>query len=206
MRGIPCIHANGLATDENEAIGIIASSRTGKTTLSACLFEMGLQLMTDDMLALHPNKAEWVVHPGWPQLRMWPDMASKFSNISLEKLKRVHSRFEKRVVDLKTDESVGTCQSSRSLKRLYLLERLNKEVGDIEIQDIPPGEALIHLLQNSMLADAYKGLGIEQMRLHRLAELIGQVPVKKIVYPSGMNNLPRVCEQIHTDLKIANKA
>jgi hypothetical protein len=205
-RGIPCIHANGLAVDDFNAIGIIAPSRMGKSTLTLALLESGLELMTDDMLALHPDKAGWKVSPGWSQIRLWPDMASALIGDSFNSLDRVHSRFEKRKVELSHVDKFRICNGSRALKKLYLLERKSEEKGEIEFQDVTPGNALIHMLQNSILADAYRGLGIEQMRLDNLADVLGQVELKKIVYPTGLNHLPKLCEQILIDVKIVSQA
>jgi len=207
QRGTPCIHANALAAGE-VAIGLIAPSRTGKTTLTAALLECGLQLMTDDMLALHRSAGQWRVYPGWPQFRMWPDSAQRYAGDDLEVLAKVHDRFDKRVVEVETGEGSGFCSHSRPLDQLFLLERReagNGEQGEDEevaIEDLAPGEALIHLLQNGILGDAYQALGIERSRLGTLAELLNAVPLKKISYPSGLQHLRRVCERIERELAV----
>ena len=195
LQGIPCIHANALAVGKG-AIGIIAPSRTGKTTLTAALLDAGLGLMTDDMLALHHAGGQWLVHPGWPQLRMWPDTARRFAGAGLHALPRVHERFDKRIVHLEAHDRFAFCSQSRPLERLYLLERRETTHGETETTDIPPGEALLHLLQNSMLADAYRPLGLEQQRLEKLAALLGDIPLTRIRYPSGMHHLSAVCQRI----------
>ncbi len=195
LQGVPCIHANALAVGKG-AIGIIAPSRTGKTTLTAALLEAGLALMTDDMLALHPAGGQWEVHPGWPQLRMWPDTARRYAGDGADRLPRVHDRFEKRVVHLEPHGRYAFCNRKRPLERLYLLERMEAGEGEIEQTVIPPGEALVHLLQNSMLADAYQALGLEQRRLRLLAGVLDEVPLIRIRYPSGPQPLDRVCRHI----------
>ncbi|MBL4782715.1 MAG: hypothetical protein JKX92_10785 [Porticoccaceae bacterium] len=201
LQGVLCIHANTLAVGDF-AIGMIAPSRAGKTTLTAALLQRGMQLMTDDMLALHPSSGEWKVYPGWPQLRMWPDSAEEFSANGLKIQERVHGRFEKRVVDVAIENSF--CKQSRPLEHLFLLEMRDVEKGmapgEVEFTDVLPSEAMIHLLQNSILGDAYQPLGIELVRLQTLAELLDQVPLKKLSYPRGMENLPWVCEQIKKEL------
>ncbi|MCB1843993.1 MAG: hypothetical protein KDI09_13600, partial [Halioglobus sp.] len=164
QRGIPCIHANALAAGD-KAIGLIAPSRTGKTTLTAALLGHGLQAMTDDMLALHPNAAQWEVHPGWPRLRMWPDSAESFTGQGAQTLAKVHERFEKRLVKL--EEGGAFCAQERPLRQLYLLERRASEAGEVVITDLAPGEAIIHLLQNSILGDVYGALALEAKRLKK---------------------------------------
>ena len=197
LAGVLCIHANALALDDF-AIAMIAPSQAGKTTLSAALLQQGLQLMTDDMLALHRDANGWRVYPGWPQLRMWPDSARAFSASGFKAQAKVHQRFDKRVVDVAVNDRF--CEQSRPVKHLLLLEMRNRETGgapgEVEISDISPTEAVIHLLQNSILGDAYQPLNIEPARLETLANLLNQVPLKKLSYPGGMEHLPWVCEQI----------
>lgn len=202
QRGLPCIHANALAVDD-VAIGLIAPSQAGKTTLSAALLEHGMQLMTDDMLALYAGQDGWTVYPGWPQLRMWPDSAQRYVAPNKPALAKVHDRFAKRIVDAESIGASSFCTGSRPLKQLYLLDRKQSTKagqGEVKIETISPSEAMIYLLQNSILGDAYQALGLESSRLKALARLVRQVPFKKISYPSGENSLPWVCEQIKRDL------
>jgi hypothetical protein len=201
LRGIPCIHANCLAMGD-KAFGIIAPSQTGKTTLTAALLESGLQVMTDDMLALHQRSDGWIAYPGWPQLRMWPDVASQYTNSCTEKLDKVHHRFDKLVLNLTKSEKFKVCKIHKPLRQLFLLERMNEISDEVYIQDITPRDALIHLLQNSILGDAYQALGIEQARVKRLAALLSRITLKKIQYSSGFEYLPKVCARIHAELKM----
>lgn len=189
LHGVPCIHANAVA-GPGGAIGLIAPSRTGKTTLTAALLERGAQAMTDDMLALYRDgQRGYRVFPGWPQLRMWPDVAAHRAPQGLEALPRVHERFEKRVVDLETNYKKQFCHRAEPLQGLYLLDRRVADHGEVTIRRLGSGEALLCLLQNSMLADAYRPLGLEKQRLAALADLLVQVPVFKVRYPSGSKEL-----------------
>jgi len=216
MRGVPCIHANAIATDAG-VIGLIAPSRTGKTTLTAALAARGMAMMTDDMMAIHKTAAGWRVFPAWPQLRMWPEVAQHFVK-NADSLRRVHSRFEKRVVRL-NEQNAPVCSSasypdmglgypnisysnkSGLLKQLYLLERTDDAQTEIAIEPVTAAESLLALLKNSMLADAYRPLGIEPTRLNALAQLLKVVQVKKVVYPSGKAHLASVCRCIEMDLE-----
>ena len=194
-KGIPCIHANALDTGR-EAIGLLAPSRTGKSTLTAALLEAGMQMMTDDMLALHPTREGWRVFPGWPRLRFWPDMAANLLGRDPAPMERVHERFEKRILDLQENRRWAHCESPRPLKALYLLDRQAEPSGEVRITSLSPGEAMLHLLQNSMLADAYRPLGLERARLEVLAGVVGRIPLWRIRYPSGLERLPEVARAI----------
>lgn len=199
MRGVLCIHANAIATDMG-VIGVIAPSQTGKTTLTAALAARGMAMMTDDMMAVHKTVEGWKVYPGWPQVRMWPEVAQHFVK-KIDNLKRVHSRFEKRIVDLREQDGLRYSNKSGLLKRLYLLERLDSNDAAVVIEPVTAAESVMSLLQNSMLADAYRPLAIEESRLKKLALMLESVEIKRVVYPSGKEHLARVCESIEADVK-----
>lgn len=199
VRGVPCIHANAIATDAG-VIGLIAPSQTGKTTLSAALATRSMAIMTDDMMAVHKTQAGWTVFPAWPQLRMWPEVAKHFVG-SAESLPRVHGRFEKRVVNLADQSALRNTDHSGPLKCLYLLDRRRDETTAVSIAPVTAAQSMLALLQNSMLADAYRPLGIESSRLKTLASLLEAVPVKRVVYPSGKQHLDNICERIEIDVK-----
>lgn len=199
MRGVLCIHANAIATDRG-VIGVIAPSQTGKTTLTAALATRGMAMMTDDMMAIHKSVDGWKVYAGWPQVRMWPQVAQHFVKNS-DNLARVHSRFEKRIVDLKDQDRIRHSSKSGLLKRLYLLERLDDNDAEVVIKPVTAAESVMSLLQNSMLADAYRPMAIEESRLIKLALMLESVEVRRVVYPSGKEHLARVCESIEADVK-----
>ena len=196
-RGVLCIHANAIATDTG-VIGLIAPSQTGKTTLTTALAVRGMALMSDDMMAIHKQNEEWRVYPAWPHLRMWPDVAEYFTK-SPTSLKRVHSRFAKRIAKPDEIDGLNYVEKSGLLKRLYLLKRVDDQSVNVSIERLTANESIVTLLQNSMLADAYRPLGLESGRLMTLATLLDKVSVKRIVYPSGKSHLAKVCKCIEED-------
>lgn len=199
IRGVLCLHANALAT-ERGVIGLVAPSQMGKTTLTAALAASGMAIMTDDMMAVYPSDAGWRVFPGWPRLRMWPDAARYFVGDAVEQLARVHTRFDKRVVNLEENVGFDFCRHSGSLNRLYLLERRDDASDDVVMEEMTPRSGLLALMQHSMLASAYRTLGVEEQRLEKLSALVTSVVMKKIVYSSGRQSLERVCKAIQSDL------
>ncbi|VAW89974.1 hypothetical protein MNBD_GAMMA17-803 [hydrothermal vent metagenome] len=198
LQGVLCIHANAIATDVG-VIGLIAPSQTGKTTLTAALAARGMAMMTDDMMAVHQIEMGPKVFSGWPQLRMWPEIAQHFIE-NVDDMQRVHKRFEKRLVKLSDQNSLTYSSKSGMLRSLYLLERVENNKASICIEVVTAAESIECLLQNSMLADAYRPLGIESARLKALALILGEVRVKRITYPSGKERLTEVCEAIEADL------
>lgn len=208
LNNILCIHANALAY-KNQAIALVAPSRTGKTTLTAAMCAHGFAMMTDDMMALHKNKQdEYIIYPSWPIARLWPDsMNNLLENNKLAKsdeyYQNVHKQFDKKQVNFNDEHSLTFCHQTKKLSTVYFLNRVThaKNNTDVIIEKIPPAQAIILLIQNSILGDAYQALNLEKNRVKELSTLVENINFKKITYPSGMEHLNAVCQAIEQDIE-----
>ena len=70
---------------------------------------------------------------------------------------------------------------------------------NIRIEPIPSSEALIELVRESFLVRILHAAGIQEARLERLGRLVEEVPVRRLIYPSGLERLPSVLEAIRED-------
>ena len=199
LRGHLCLHANTMVNNDN-AFLFLAPSRTGKSTLTTAMTSRGYSLTTDDMACIYEEKQGYCVYPSWPKVRLWPDSEAYLNDsMSFDKsgTKKVHERFAKHEIVLRDAGS----EKAAKVKGLYFLRREENYTGKTKITLMPTSKAMILLLQNSMLGDAYKSLGIDKTRFTRLADLIKNVPVFEVLYPSGLEHLEAVCADIHDDLK-----
>jgi len=204
LQNILCIHGNALEY-KGQTIGLVAPSGTGKSTLSASLCESDFCWMTDDMMALHPENAGagYRVYPSWPIARMWPDSVEHTLQQDHQALSKVHSGFNKRIVHL-TGQLTGKLavgSSSQTLSTIYVLNRVAQATKSCEIKTVKGSEALILLLQNSILGDAYRALGIEQSRMAALSRVIANIKIKQVTYLGGSDNLHIVRNRIVNDLE-----
>ena len=219
FKQVPCIHGNAISYGDL-SFGLVAPSRTGKTTLTAALCQHGAQLMSDDMMALHPctsgissneigsdgnEQRHYEVYSSWPIARMWPDAISAALGTDEAQFAKVHDKFSKRLLNAQEDLQYNP--DKRSLNAIYILNRIDgqhnseDELKPCTITTVAPSKALMILIQNSMLADAYSALGIEQARLKRLIEVVQSVPIKQVNYYSGIKQLPKVCQTILHDIE-----
>jgi hypothetical protein len=201
-QGIPCIHANAVSFND-QAYLIIAPSRTGKSTLTTELLNHGFQLMTDDMAAIHPTtKNEYTIYPSWPKVRLWPDTLESaektWAKTTLDAAKpqitnsKVHQKFAKAEIDLCQVSDNIWQQTPCSLKAIYYLDRQEHTNHICKITQLHASQSLMLLLQNSILANAYTSMGVEQKRLAYLAEMLTHIPLFKMTYKSGLDNLSDV--------------
>jgi len=202
LNNVLCIHANALAY-QDKAIAVVAPSRTGKTTLTAALSQTGFALMTDDMIALHEVEQGYQIYPSWPVARMWPDALNDIQANVNEPYKKVHEKFEKRIINIEKTKGFEFCNQPKKLQVIYLLNRLpntqNSNVPLCEIVPIATAQALIVLLQNSILGSCYRALNLEKSRVAALSKLLSKVTFKQINYLSGKEHLAAVSEMIKND-------
>jgi hypothetical protein len=121
--------------------------------------------------------------------------------IAAPQKKQVHQNFTKYEIEFNSDNNIWRHQPA-TLKAIYYLERLEETANvECEIEKLSASNALIILLQNSMLADGYVDMGIEVKRLTSLAKLLGSIPLYKISYRSGLSNLDNVAKCLKEHLK-----
>jgi hypothetical protein len=200
LRGIPALHASSVVV-EGSAVAFLATNKGGKSSLAASLMQTGCPLLTDDILPLEQRGETFLVRPGYPQMRMWPDQASHFLG-RYEDLGVVHPAYSKRRVPVGGD-GFGTFYSDPvPLTCFYLPERRDPaEWGtDIEISFLSRMEALMSLVGQSFVPHTVEALGLQSRRLSFFTRLLSQVPVRRITYPEGYARLPQVRRDIFDDL------
>jgi hypothetical protein len=182
--GIPMLHAAAVRMNAG-AVGFIAHSGGGKSSLTAALLQAGASLLTDDLLPVEESEGTFLVRPGYPQMRMEPDSARHFLG-TVEGLAAVSPD------DSKLHVPVGNfCDTPTPLSALYLVER---RPGPPEILPLTRRQALIELVRHSFSPYLVEAAGLQPRRLDLFARLVRQVPVRRLCCPQGLEHLPEVVE------------
>jgi hypothetical protein len=199
-RGTLVLHASAVSVNER-AVVFLATNTGGKTSLSTSLMKAGHPLLTDDLLAVSVLEEAAVGHPGFPQMRMWPDLADHFLG-GHARLPQVLPNTDKRRVTVQAEGLGSFCTADRPLARLYLPVRVDDPEARIRVEPIPPQKALIELVRESFLGTVLEKAGLHRERFARLASLARHVPMARLVYPSGLDRLPEVRDAILDDLGV----
>lgn len=194
-RGLPTLHASAVAVN-GHAVAFVSRHGGGKTGLAAAMVQAGFPLLTDDLLVLEEREGRWEARPAYPEMRMWPDEAAHFAGPP-EALPLVQADSEKRRVAIGNGGLGSFLDASAPLACVYLASRRPERDGDIEIQPVSRGEALIELVRHSFSPRLVEAAGLQPARLDRLARLVRAVPVRRLVYPSGFDRLPEVVRFLH---------
>jgi hypothetical protein len=197
-RGAAALHASAVNVN-GQAVVFLATNTGGKTSLSTTLMQAGHSLLTDDFLAVTFSGQTAVGHPSFPQMRMWPDLADHFLGGHAD-LPQVLPNTDKRRVPVGARGLGRFCNESRPLSRLYLPLRVDDHAAPVRLEPVPPQQALIELVRESFLKTVLEKAGLHRERFARLASLVSQVPMARLVYPSGLDRLPEVCAAIVEDV------
>jgi len=193
------LHASAVALD-HRAGAFAARQGEGKSGLAAALLQSGGALLSDDVVPLERRGSEVIAHPGFPQMRMWPDEAACFVE-RFEHLPRVHPDLEKRWIPVGRDGLGVFHDDDAPLSCVYLLDRRKEGDASIEIREISPRDAVIELLRHSFTPLMVEAAGLQPARLDLLSHLVLQVPVKRLRYASGFDRLPQVADAVRRDLE-----
>jgi hypothetical protein len=185
--GLPVLHASAVAIN-GKAVGFLSTNHGGKTGLAAALLQAGAELLTDDLLAVEETPEGFLARPSYPQMRMWPDEATHFLG-GYEDLPIVHPDYTKRRVPVDRFSA-----SARPLTALYLPER--QEGGKVRIEPVSPSTALLEIVRHSFSPYLVEAVGWQPRRLEVFSRLVKTVPVRRLLYPSGFPELPRVAAAI----------
>jgi hypothetical protein len=199
--GIPVIHASGVVVDD-KAIGFMSHSGAGKSCLAAAFVSSGYPLLSDDTLALEITDTATLAQPGYPQLRLWPREATYFLG-RYRDLPIVGSDSPKRRVPLAAVGFGSFCPEPQPLVRLYLPQRRDpSDDTSVNISPLPLRDAFFMLIRTGYLTREAEALNLQSRRLDVFADLARRVPVRRLTYPSGLDNLPRVRDAVLADLAL----
>ena len=198
-QGICALHAAAVAV-EGRAIAFMAANHGGKTGLAAALMAAGVPLLSDDLLPIERRDGRLFAHPGYPQMRMWPDEVEHFP-VRRRTLARVHPRLDKLRVPVGEGAFGAFHSDALPLACLYVPERTAAEgpASEIRIAPLSPRRALIELVRCSFSPFLVEAAGLQPGRLDLLAGLARSVPVRRLVYPSGFEHLPEVRRAVLAD-------
>ena len=199
-RGIPALHASA-AVVHGRAVAFLSDNSGGKSLLAAALMQSGHPLLTDDILPIEHCHDTFLGRPGYPQMRLWPEEALHLLG-HYEDLELVHPAISKRRVPVGSDGFGTFCDASQPLACLYLPERRDPVANGTktELTTVSPRDAVIELMRHSFVPRVVEATRLQPQRLDLFAQMARQVPVRRVVYPSGLEHLPRVRDAILEDL------
>ncbi len=191
LRGATCLHASAIQIG-NGAIAFLGHSGSGKSSFAARLVADGCSLVTDDILPVTMNQSGCIASPGYPQMKIRPDMGGQFAIRAADDLP-----LGKHLQPVGRGWG-GFADQPLPLARAYLLERDEQSPSTIssntpKIDELNPSSRFVELLRFSFCARVVGPLGLEAARLRDVDGIAERIPIFRFRYASGVDNLNAAC-------------
>jgi len=197
LRGVTCLHASAAIVD-GRAFAVVGQGGTGKSTSAAVFARLGLEVLTDDVLALRDGGASFDAQPGLPRVLLWPEsVTALFGNP--EALPRIVRTWNKRYLDL-TEPGYHFARQAAPLGAIYVLGERLAAAAAPEITELKGASALVRLLANTYAND-FLDDRLRAVELEVLGRVVGHVPIRLLRAPDDRHASPRVCEAIVADFR-----
>lgn len=192
LQGLTGLHGTALVKD-GCALGLLAPSGYGKSTLATVLLRRGLDLLTDDVLATEVTESGVFVLPSRPQLKLWPDSVKQLlPGAAAEPLTNYLSWLDKRVYT-PSAQADYLSQPARLTAMFALVP--SDSSAPIEINMLRGKLALITLLglgyQAGQLSRESK---LVDSRMDHLGKLAERVPLYTLTCPRSFERLDELAD------------
>jgi hypothetical protein len=197
-RGVESLHGTVVRVD-GEAIAFLGNCGYGKSTLAAMMLARQFAVLTDDLMVLEQHGRTWIVHPGMPQIKLFPAVARALlgSDAGGTPMNPGTSKLVFRL---------GGEQAARSpvpLKALYVLSEPSspgtRASAGVLIEPLSGRDAFLEVIRaafNLVVLDPQR-IANQFAFATRLAE---SVPIRRLTYPRRLSALPEVCDAVLADL------
>lgn len=197
LRGITCLHASAFSVD-GHAVALVGPSGVGKSTTAAAFAGRGFAVLSDDMLALEDQHDNFIAHPGYPRLRLWPDAAGILYGAPAA-LPRLTPNWDKRYLDLQS-KGYRFERQPLSLSAIYLLDERPDDPAAPFVESLTASAGLLSLLANSR-GDFHPDKQSHRREFDMLGRVMQRVPVRRVVARTRPHSLACLCDVILDDLQ-----
>ena len=191
-QGFEALHAGAVAIAER-CVAFVGPAGAGKSSLVASLTQLGSKFLSDDVLPLRCQGRLVRAYPGLPQLRLVPQAVR---TLGLDRRVGWKTRWK---ATLPIPES--SRRVSYPIARIYLLDRRNvSRPAPISLKPLSPREAFLALVAHTM-NEALNATWRLERQLRLFGWLATRVPMRRLAYPSGFEQLERIRQSILRDLE-----
>lgn len=188
---------------ESGGKGIILLGRkgAGKSTLAAAMVEAGWNLVTDDLARVCERDGEWVIEPGFAQLKMTPDTAQALG-YDLAVLPRRWSSPEA-VDDPLVNKYIRKLDAPKHavpLSALYILSPATADEPAPLSASLQPAERVRAVIEHISDDPAAPGTPASPKMLQRAFAMLGKAQARSLALPRRYNALPDAARLIEREL------
>lgn len=197
LRGVTCLHASAVEID-GAAVAMVGDSGAGKSTTAAAFAHLGYRVLSDDVVTLNEQENEYIVHPAYPYIRLWPSSVELLYG-KPDVLPLLTPTWDKHCLHL-IDRGHKFSAEPLPLDAIYLLGDRSSSPAAPYIETVPPNESLINLVANT-----YANRVLDKQGRAREFELLGRLrnrlPVRRVIPHEDPKHLFKLCQVIAEDYR-----
>ena len=198
LRGVACLHASAIAIDDR-AIALLGPAGAGKSTTAAAFAELGYPVLSDDLVPLQDDEDSFLMQPGYPCLRLWPQAVNALYGSS-DALPRLTPNWDKRYLDL-TANGYQFHKQPLPLAAIYLLSERRPDPAAPCITAVAGHAGLITLVANTH-GNLLLETSMRAQELTLLSRVIARVPLRRVTPHADPAYLLRLCQAILDDFRV----
>jgi hypothetical protein len=193
LRGGFALHGSAIKIGSNCVI-FTGNSGAGKSTTAARFVEKGYNLLSDDVCVISFNtEGAALVHPAYPQLKLWDNSVEKlgYDKNCLKTVSPSWAKFRMEAKSYFQDEP---------LILNHVFELSPSETDEIKVEKVQGFNKITLLLENTYRNFLIQSLGLERIHFQFCLQLAQQIEVKRINRPKQSFLLEELIEMIETEL------
>lgn len=199
QRQILPLHGSALLIDD-KVFAIVGDSGAGKSTLASVLMQKGYAMLSDDVIAVTMNdRNDLLVHPSYPQQKLWKDSLQKLS-MRQEGLSPLFDRENKFSVPVHD----RFCNEAKPLAGVIELKRDQK--AEVSLRNIQGLERLALLHRHTYRGFILERIGLLQWHFKLLSRIAGRVQIKQMCRPNEGFSANEIAELLIQKCNDADKS
>lgn len=197
LRGTVCLHSSAVAV-EDRAVALVGLPGAGKSTTAAAFACRGFPVLSDDIVALSGEDAQWLVQPGYPRVNLWPDSVRALFG-SDETLPRITPTWGKRYLPL-GQNGHHFASNPMPLGAIYILDSRDPTLAAPVVEALSAKEALITLVANTYV-NYLLDQDMRRTEFEVLSRVVSSIPVRRVRPPDKPSAILDLCEKIADDAR-----
>jgi hypothetical protein len=193
QRGLLILHASAVAVNGG-AVAFLGTSGQGKSTTAAALHARGHAMLADDMVAISMQCHIPLIAPGFPRLKIWPEVATvlDLDTADLHEFNPEDERRDWRSIPAHPPAPLP-------LRRIYVLEAAG-EGENPSIERLGVQDAFAMLIQFSYAVGLLGASAATPAHFRQCVALAAGVPIYTLRRARTLAELPTIATLLDADL------
>ncbi len=201
LRGNVSLHASAVAICDS-AVALVGPAGAGKSTCAAAFANLGYRVLTEDVLTLKEFSESFLVQPGYPCIRLWPDSVAALWGAGAD-LPRLTPTWDKRFLDL-TQTGQHFEDRPLPLKAIYVIYPSRSDLPEASvIGSMSQRQALLALVANTY-ASYLMNKQMRATEFEILSRLLKLVKIQSLTLHYDPARIADLCLTIIQDFNSAN--